>query len=388
MKVFLTRAIGTLAIAGALTLPSVAGVTGTEGGTNTTTTTRTEVHTQRTTSTSNNYLAPIYRDLGNKIVSYSSSSSYNYISTYASDWRTSYWLETGCGEPVTDTNVYETGRSSWLSFLRNAERQIADVLLSSAYTKTGETLERTESDQTITDSPDLILIGDTDAGAGGYAAQGTRDKQINIVDYIWDNMHRTDTRQKTFEKWKEYNHHTAVTYTVESYTYAVTPIVLNMDGTGQLGASAGKWLPHEKTMVGPLAVFDFFGSGEPVLMEWVKPQDGLLCRPKQGPGPVDGSILFGSSNGYENGFQELAILDVNLDGRLTGKELDGLFVWQDVNGNAIPGKAEVKTVQELGITEISVNHKNLQSSFVRNGKAQKMWDWNPLVRKLQATRNS
>lgn len=386
MKVTLARTLGTLVVAGALTLPVMAGVTGTEGGTNTTTTTNTEVHTSRVTTTSTSYLAPILRDLGNKIVSYSTTTSHTSSTSYASDWRTTYWLETGSGYSQTSSSTYETGRTSWLSFLRSAEREIADVLISSQFTKTGETLDHTESSLAISDSTDLILVGDSTNPGGGFAAQGTRDTQVDIVDYIWDNLHQADTRQKTLERWNEYQQNTAISYHTDTYIYAVTPIVLNMDGSGKLGASAGKWLPHAKSMVGPLAVFDFFGSGEPVLMEWVKPQDGLLCRAKNTPGPLDGSILFGSSNGFENGFQELAVLDVNLDGRLTGKELDGLFVWQDANANAIPGKSEVKTVQELGITEISVSHKNLESSFVRNGKAQKMWDWNPLVRKLQRTR--
>lgn len=381
MNQVLARALGALVVAGMLSIPAMAGVTGAEGGTNTTDTTRTEVHTQRTTSTSNNYLAPIIRDLGTKITNYVTTTSTNYVTQYAGDWRTSYKLETGSGSWATDTST-SSSSSSWLSFLRYGEKEIADKLLYSTYTKTGETLDHTTSSQRITDSANLILIGDTDSATGGYAAQGTRDKDVTIVDYIWDNMHRTDTRQKSIDIWKEYQHNTHITYTVTTTYHGVTPIVLNLDGSGKLGASSGKWMPHEKTMIGPLAVFDFYGSGEPVLMEWVKPQDGLLIRLKD-RGQVDGSCLFGSANGFDNGFDELATLDKNSDGRLTGKELEGLFVWQDVNGNAIAGMAEVKSLADLGITELSVQHRNFESSFVRNGERFKMWDWHPLVKKLQ-----
>ncbi len=302
------------------------------------------------------------------------------MTRYASTWRTSMSLQYN-GRFRTETST-SSSTKTWLSFLRAAEREVADRYLYDTYTKTGETFDRTESSVTVQDSPDLILIGDVDSAEGGYAAQGTRVKTVDIVDYIWEDMHKDTTRQKVLERWKEYQQNVHVTYTTTKTKYGVTPIVLNMDGTGVLGASAGRWNAPQDTMSGPLAVFDFFGSGEPVLMEWVKPQDGLLVRLKD-RGPVDGTCLFGSGNGFADGYEELATLDRNRDGRLTGDELDGLFVWQDANGNAIAGISEVKSLADLGITELGLDHQNYESYFVRDGQRLKMWDWHPVVKQLQ-----
>ncbi|NMA26538.1 MAG: hypothetical protein GX934_02095, partial [Burkholderiales bacterium] len=353
---------------------------GNEGSSNTTIINRNTVKTQRVTSTSTTYLPPIIRDLGNIITKTVRSTSHRTVTRYASTWRTSMSLQYN-GRFDTSSSTSSSTRT-WLSFLRAAEREVADRYLYDTYTKTGETFDRTESSESFQDSPDLILIGDVDSLEGGYAAQGTRVKTVDIVDYIWEDMHKDTTRQKVLERWKEYQKNIHVTYTTTRTKYGVTPIVLNMDGTGVLGASAGRWNAPRDIMSGPLAVFDFFGSGEPVLMEWVKPQDGLLVRLKE-RGPVDGTCLFGSGNGFADGFEELATLDRNRDGRLTGDELDGLFVWQDANGNAIAGISEVKSLADLGITELGLDHQNYESYFVRDGQRFKMWDWHPVVKQLQ-----
>ena len=386
MNQVLVRTFGALLVAGLLALPATAAVTGVdegsgnEGSSNTTIINRNTVKTQRVTSTSTTYLPPIIRDLGNIITKTVRSTSHRTVTRYASTWRTSMSLQYN-GRFDTSSSTSSSTRT-WLSFLRAAEREVADRYLYDTYTKTGETFDRTESSESFQDSPDLILIGDVDSLEGGYAAQGTRVKTVDIVDYIWEDMHKDTTRQKVLERWKEYQKNIHVTYTTTKTKYGVTPIVLNMDGTGVLGASAGRWNAPRDIMSGPLAVFDFFGSGEPVLMEWVKPQDGLLVRLKE-RGPVDGTCLFGSGNGFADGFEELATLDRNRDGRLTGDELDGLFVWQDANGNAIAGISEVKSLADLGITELGLDHQNYESYFVRDGQRFKMWDWHPVVKQLQ-----
>ncbi|MGI5844127.1 MAG: hypothetical protein ACOX9B_08130 [Candidatus Xenobium sp.] len=386
MNQVLVRTFGALLVAGLLALPATAAVTGVdegsgnEGSSNTTIINRNTVKTQRVTSTSTTYLPPIIRDLGNIITKTVRSTSHRTVTRYASTWRTSMSLQYN-GRFDTSSSTSSSTRT-WLSFLRAAEREVADRYLYDTYTKTGETFDRTESSESFQDSPDLILIGDVDSLEGGYAAQGTRVKTVDIVDYIWEDMHKDTTRQKVLERWKEYQKNIHVTYTTTRTKYGVTPIVLNMDGTGVLGASAGRWNAPRDIMSGPLAVFDFFGSGEPVLMEWVKPQDGLLVRLKE-RGPVDGTCLFGSGNGFADGFEELATLDRNRDGRLTGDELDGLFVWQDANGNAIAGISEVKSLADLGITELGLDHQNYESYFVRDGQRFKMWDWHPVVKQLQ-----
>jgi hypothetical protein len=258
MHQVLVRTFGTLLVAGLLALPAAAGVSGAEdgsdnaGGSNTTITNRNTVKTQRVTSTSTTYLAPIIRDLGNIITKTVRTQSHKTVTRYASTWRTSMSLQYN-GRFRTESST-SSATKTWLSFLRAAEREVADRYLYDTYTKTGETFDRTESSVTVQDSPDLILIGDVDSAEGGYAAQGTRVKTVDIVDYIWEDMHKDTTRQKVLERWKEYQQNVHVTYTTTKTKYGVTPIVLNMDGTGVLGASAGRWNAPQDTMSGPLAV--------------------------------------------------------------------------------------------------------------------------------------
>jgi hypothetical protein len=52
---------------------------------------------------------------------------------------------------------------------------------------------------------------------------------------------------------------------------------------------------------------------------------------------------------WDNGYQALAALDDDGDGWLRGKELDGLAIWHDANGNGICEPAEVKPLAEWGI---------------------------------------
>ncbi|MHB2019026.1 MAG: hypothetical protein ACYCW6_18925, partial [Candidatus Xenobia bacterium] len=121
---------------------------------------------------------------------------------------------------------------------------------------------------------------------------------------------------------------------------------------------------------------DFYDNGFPLLMEWIGPHDGLLVEPKV-DGSVDGSCLFGSQGGWSNGYEKLSMRDANHDGKLTGDELKGLAVWVDANGNGQADPGELKTLDELGITEIDLQHVGFRSSFVMNGKKHTMWDWWP-----------
>jgi hypothetical protein len=375
-------ALGLILVA-LLAAPALAAVQGTEGGTTTTTVNRQSVYTNRTVSTSTEYLAPIIRDWGARVVSNTSSNSYNYVTQWASDWRTSYYLETGCGELHSTSYTTYDGSQTYWTFLRTSTELAADNLVDQTYTQVGTTFDRSVvNSRTVSGSSDLIIVGDTEALADSYNARGDLNVTLDVTDYFWNDLHRTDIRQKIFNRYQDYNVHTVYYYTTYTNYYAVTPIVLNMDGSGKLGASNGQWLSHQKFQGNRLALFDFFGSGEPVLMEWVGPQDGLLCTVNP-DGSVDGSNLFGSANGYDNGYEELAATrDENGDGKISGAELVGLFVWQDANGNAIAGPTELKSVQDLGITEISVRPNNFKSTFVMKGQTFTSWDWHPTVKKV------
>ncbi len=165
----------------------------------------------------------------------------------------------------------------------------------------------------------------------------------------------------------------------------ISPILLDMNGSGSIQASGGNWLPHRELHSERLAFFDFYGDKFPVLMEWPGPEDGILCRPNS-DGSIDGTNLFGTATGHKDGFEALRVLDKNKDGRLTGSELDGLAIWMDKNSDARPQAGEVQSLQDLGITELSLSHKNYVGAFVRNGKSQLMFDWWPQIYELNRIR--
>lgn len=158
-----------------------------------------------------------------------------------------------------------------------------------------------------------------------------------------------------------------------------SPLVLDMDGDKKIDASEGKWNPHPGNFTETrVAMFDFWGNGFPVMMEWVGPTDGILAVPKA-DGSIDGTCLFGTPNGFSDGYAELSLLDGNGDSVISGNELAGLHVWQDKNQDAKADSGELKSVQELGITKITYIHSNGKATFEMNGKVQYLFDWWPTM---------
>jgi hypothetical protein len=244
---------------------------------------------------------------------------------------------------------------------------------SSSSTSTVETSRTTTITSTaeVTIGPGTIIIGDRDSGgtvfnvvAGEFNTNINTDTQTDI--------NRTNTTTTT----------TDTTYTVSGTLYS-SPIVLNLTGDGQLGASQGHWLPHPKSFFPKHRVmFDFYGNGFPVAMEWVGSTDGLLVQPKA-DGKVDGTCLFGNASGYANGYEQLAARDLNMDGHVSGKELAGLSVWQDKNTNGKCEPGELQSVAQLGITDLNLKHSQFKSSFTMKGKTQAMYDWWPTMFELK-----
>ena len=161
---------------------------------------------------------------------------------------------------------------------------------------------------------------------------------------------------------------------------SVSPIILDLKGDGKPDVDRGEWLPHATRFNRSHAVvFDIDATGFPSVTEWIGPKDGLLVAPAAGGRAVKGGEnLFGNPIGYIDGYQKLGLLyDKNGNGVVEGKELQGLMVWQDLNGNGRADPGELKTVQELGITKLSTQHTNLKSTFVINGQSRATWDWWP-----------
>lgn len=242
---------------------------------------------------------------------------------------------------------------------------------SSSTVKVGEQLTRTETSVTTstTFGPATILIGE-DQSQTFFVAAGTVNFNTNTHTENFIN----DLYQTTI------NHR--ATYTVVGEK-VVSPLILDLAGTGKIQASDGVYLPHPGQFHFKRRVlFDFYGNGFPVAMEWVGPQDGLLVMPKE-DGSIDGTCLFGTASGYETGFEQLASLDANLDYKVAGAELAGLQVWQDKNGNARGDQGELTSVQDLGITELSVRNSKMVGSYKMKGNTYKMFDWWPTVMQLK-----
>lgn len=284
----------------------------------------------------------------------------------------SYWTGGGdwLGEVKYSEDTTKTGTgesSSETTYSTREENSVAD---------SGYVYQNTTSKSTTTVDNGSIVFGSGDSINRMYVAQGSVNKTTDVTDhYLKTIVHTTIVYTDST---------TTVTAGGDSYsinaTVDVSPIVLDLDGDGRIEASNGRWKPHaSQAFSGDNAVmFDFYGNGFPVISEWVGKTDGLLCHPRE-DGYVDGTNLFGTGAGYNDGFQALAAYDDNKDGQVSGDELNGLYVWTDVNGDGHAAKDELHTVQSLGISSISVNHKDLQGTYVRDGKEMKTFDWWPTI---------
>lgn len=173
-------------------------------------------------------------------------------------------------------------------------------------------------------------------------------------------------------------------YVVNMYA-TTTPLVFDLNGDDKLDTPGGIMVPSTVAKDAKLVPFDMTGDGFEELVEWLGPNDGLLLVYRPGE-LVNGNDLFGTAGGFCHGYEKLSVLDVNKDGVLTEKELATLSIWQDKNSNAVADQGEVKSVKDLGITSISIQHNRLISSFVRNGETRKIWDWSPVTILVKKTR--
>lgn len=103
--------------------------------------------------------------------------------------------------------------------------------------------------------------------------------------------------------------------------------------------------------------FDADGSGLPGRWTWTTPKAAWLVIDTKGNGNITSALQwFGSVTFWmfwDNGYQPLAALDDNHDGKLTGQELNGLALWHDANGNGVSEPGEVRSVASHNIVAIS-----------------------------------
>ncbi|HEY9899494.1 MAG TPA: hypothetical protein V6D00_09960 [Pantanalinema sp.] len=188
------------------------------------------------------------------------------------------------------------------------------------------------------------------------------------------------------------------------------PLVLDLNGNGTIevtGKSAAKFRNKDNMTFVPqgAVMFDLYGTGKPVLSEWVKGGDGILVDNRKGKAldlvkqgkPLSIANLFGDDGGNFSGFVKLARefdpnaklasttggISANL-GTLKGKTLDDMLVWID-DGDGKATAKELHKLSALGITEIKLpahfvqneaNEYLERATFTRKGKEfgiQEVW---------------
>ena len=135
-----------------------------------------------------------------------------------------------------------------------------------------------------------------------------------------------------------------------------SPIILDLDrdGVETLGVKDG-------------AFFDHDGNGFAERTGWTSSHDGLLVMNRNEDSIInDGKELFGdetllaSGQKATNGFQALAELDSNHDGKIDVSDAaySQLKVWQDIDGDGYSSADELKTLVELGIQSVNTGYTN------------------------------
>jgi len=124
-----------------------------------------------------------------------------------------------------------------------------------------------------------------------------------------------------------------------------SPIALDLPGHGKI-----KRIPGEFSV-------DLNNDGvDELLTEWFAPTAGILVT-ADASGQVSGEHLFGNIPGaFEDGFAELATLDIDRDGQLTGTELEGLAVWTDIDSDTVVDDNELQSLEFHGITAMPTTH--------------------------------
>jgi hypothetical protein len=121
--------------------------------------------------------------------------------------------------------------------------------------------------------------------------------------------------------------------------------------------------------------FDADGSGVKRRWTWVSKDAGWLVYDPHATKVISSGLqLFGNVSFWlfwANGYEAMAALDDNHDGRLTGSELTGLAIWRDLNGNGIAEPGEVLSLTEWGISELSCAYEwddsDVEVAFSRTG---------------------
>lgn len=118
-----------------------------------------------------------------------------------------------------------------------------------------------------------------------------------------------------------------------------------------------------RDLVDPQAavVFDADGTGLRRRWTWLTPRAAWLVLDRRGNGQVGSALqLLGSASFnlfWDSGYDALAALDDDGDGRLSGRELRGLALWHDADGDGVSGPGEVRSLAHWGIVALSCRYQ-------------------------------
>lgn len=177
--------------------------------------------------------------------------------------------------------------------------------------------------------------------------------------------------------------------------WVVCPVIVDLTGLGYPALLAG---PQAWRQARPFVSQDTLPStdasrvfemipGEQGLWEWVGPEAGVLVSGKPGVLPeskLTGADLFGQftwGKRWENGYKPLATLDTDGNGRLEGPELLTVYVWQDLNGDALADAGEMRPASEVfdwlsvSPADDGVDAWSEQGAQLKAGKVVPSWDW-------------
>ncbi len=165
----------------------------------------------------------------------------------------------------------------------------------------------------------------------------------------------------------------------EGQDRAVSPILVPLQPTASLQGLID---------ASHLVAFDLDGSGVARLWPWPRPTAGFLVWDPEKSGEVrSGLQLFGNVTWdafWPDGYRPLSLLDDDRDGRLSGRELDGLALWRDGDCDGVSSPGEVRPLRAWGIVALGVSSEPssegprcVQGVRFATGEWRPTWDWWP-----------
>ena len=132
---------------------------------------------------------------------------------------------------------------------------------------------------------------------------------------------------------------------------AITPIAVPLDDDADVSS-----IVDSRARVR----FDADGSALDREWTWISSRAGWLVYDHEGRGRITSALqLFGNVTFWlfwSNGYQPMAALDDDGNGRLQGHELRHLAIWHDINGNGRSDESEVAPLAAHGIAALSFDY--------------------------------